>query len=152
MSSKKFNPFKDLQSDKYREVLLKYSLLIIITHVGMPISWIWHPLRKWLTDSGFKQPALTVISLITGLQDYSFVVTFILGDPGADSGGEGKSKQAEKYSTKKSKERREDPLGTMSYQTSSKRSPLFCLLIGQKNNQKSPIRSQNGGDRLELVW
>ena len=31
---------------------------------------------------------------------------------------------------KKSKERREDPLGTMSYQTSSKRSPPFYLLIG----------------------
>ena len=29
----------------------------------------------------------------------------ILGDPGADSGGEGKSKRAEKYGTKKSKER-----------------------------------------------
>ena len=44
----------------------------------------------------------------------------ILGDPGADSGGEGKSKRAEKYGTKKSKERREEPLGTMSYQTSSR--------------------------------
>ena len=53
----------------------------------------------------------------------------ILGDPGADSGGEGKSKRAEKYGTKKSKERREEPLGTMSYQTSSKRSPPFWLLI-----------------------
>ena len=31
---------------------------------------------------------------------------YILGDPGADSGGEGKSKRAEKYGTKKSKERR----------------------------------------------
>ena len=30
----------------------------------------------------------------------------ILGDPGADSGGEGKSKRGEKYGTKKSKERR----------------------------------------------
>ena len=29
----------------------------------------------------------------------------ILGDPGADSGGEGKSKRAEKYGTKKSEER-----------------------------------------------
>ena len=28
----------------------------------------------------------------------------ILGDPGADSGGEGESKRAEKYGTKKSKE------------------------------------------------
>ena len=32
----------------------------------------------------------------------------ILGDPGADSGDEGKSKRAEKYDTKKSKERREE--------------------------------------------
>ena len=44
----------------------------------------------------------------------------ILGDPGADSRGEGKSKRAEKYGTKKSKERRKEPLGTMSYQTSLK--------------------------------
>ena len=29
-----------------------------------------------------------------------FYATYILGDPGADSGGEGKSKQAEKYGTK----------------------------------------------------
>ena len=59
----------------------------------------------------------------------------ILGDPGADSEGEGKSKRDEKYGTKKSKERREKPLGTMSYQTSFKRSSLFCLLIGQKNTK-----------------
>ena len=32
----------------------------------------------------------------------------ILGDPGADSGGEGKSKRAKKYGAKKSKERREE--------------------------------------------
>ena len=44
-----------------------------------------------------------------------------------------KSKQAGKYGTKKSKERPEEPLWTMSYQTSSKRSPPFWLLIGQKN-------------------
>ena len=56
----------------------------------------------------------------------------ILGDPGADSEGKGKSKRAEKYGTKKRKERREEPLGTMSYQTSSKRSPPFCLLIGAR--------------------
>ena len=61
----------------------------------------------------------------------------ILGDPGVDSGGEGKSKRAEKYiyGTKKNKERREEPLGTMSYQTSSKLSPPCCLLIGQKNTK-----------------
>ena len=39
----------------------------------------------------------------------------ILGDTGADGGGEGKSKRAEKCGTKKSKERREEPLGAMSY-------------------------------------
>ena len=49
---------------------------------------------------------------------------FILGDPGADSGGKGKSKRAGKYGTKESKERREEPQGTMSYHTSSKRSPV----------------------------
>ena len=78
----------------------------------------------------------------------------ILGNPGADSGCEGKSKRAGKYCTKKSKERQEEPLGTMSYQTSSRRSPPFCLLIGQKNRKRfvAPIRRQNGGDRLELVW
>ena len=56
----------------------------------------------------------------------------ILGDPGADSEGEGKSKRAEKYGMKKSKERWEEPLGIMSYQTSSKRSPPFWLLIGAR--------------------
>ena len=56
----------------------------------------------------------------------------ILGDPGTDSGDEGKSKRAEKYGTNKSKERREEPLGTMSYQTNSKRSPPFWLLIGAR--------------------
>ena len=36
---------------------------------------------------------------------------------------------------KKSKERPEEPLGTMSYQTSSKRSPPFWLLIGARKTQ-----------------
>ena len=85
----------------------------------------------------------------------------ILGDPGADSGDKRKPKRAEKYGTKKSKERREEPLGTMSYQTSSKRSPPFWLLIGARKTSDwaekhksflAPIRSQNGGDCLELVW
>ena len=56
----------------------------------------------------------------------------ILRDPGADSGGERKSKWAGKYGTKKSRERREEPLGTMSYQTSSKLSSSFWLLIGAR--------------------
>ena len=52
--------------------------------------------------------------------------------PRADSGGKGKTKRAEKNGAKKSKEWREEPLGTMSYQTSSKRSPPFWLLIGAR--------------------
>ena len=43
------------------------------------------------------------IPVVSGIPDSN-----ILGDPGADSGGEGKSKRAEKYGTKKSKERREN--------------------------------------------
>ena len=64
-----------------------------------------------------------------------FEMDFILGDPGADSGGEGKYKRVGKYGMKKSKEWQEEPQGTMSYQTSSKRSLLFWLLIGQKNTK-----------------
>ena len=74
----------------------------------------------------------------------------ILGDPGADSGGEGKSKRAGKYGTKKRKERREKPLGTMSYQTSSKLSPPFCLLIGQKNTKVFWHKSE--GRTAATVW
>ena len=59
----------------------------------------------------------------------------ILGDPGADSGGKGKSTRVEKHGMRKSKERQEEPLGTMSDQTSSKRSPPFYLLIRQKNTK-----------------
>ena len=40
-----------------------------------------------------------------------FHIKHILGEPGADSGGQGKSKRAGKYGTKKSKERRESPWG-----------------------------------------
>ena len=78
------------------------------------------------------------------------VAKTILGDPGADSGDEGKSKRAEKCGAKKSKERREEPLGTMSHQTSSKRSPPFWLLIGARKlcfsgtNQKPERRRPFG--------
>ena len=58
----------------------------------------------------------------------------ILGDPGADSRGEGKSKREEKYGTGKGKERREEPLGAMFHQTSSKRSPPSWLLIGARKH------------------
>ena len=57
----------------------------------------------------------------------------ILWDPGADKGArESLNGWKNIYETKKSIERREEPLGAMSYQTSSKRSPPFWLLIGAR--------------------
>ena len=41
----------------------------------------------------------------------------------------------ENMARRKKKEGREESLGTMTYQTSSKRSPPFCLLIEQKNTK-----------------
>ena len=49
--------------------------------------------------------------LVLWLNQLNILLEHILGDPGTDSGGEGKSKRAEKYGTKKSKERREEPWG-----------------------------------------
>ena len=65
--------------------------------------------------SVFKQQISTT-SLETSQAVGNFLSNFrrlILGDPGADSGDEGKSKRAEKCGAKKSKERREEPLGTI---------------------------------------
>ena len=61
-------------------------------------------------------------------------LTRTLGDPGADSGGEGKSKRAENKA-RKVKNGEKEPRGTMSYQTSSKRSSPFWLLIGARKTQ-----------------
>ena len=80
----------------------------------------------------------------------SHLFKLIPGDPGADSGGEGKSKRAEKYGTKKSKERREEPLATISYQTSSKRSPPFWLLIGARKLLCFSVQSK--GRTAATVW
>ena len=74
----------------------------------------------------------------------------ILRDPGADSGGEGKSKWVGKYGMKKSKEQREEPLGTMSYQTTSKWSPLSWLLIGAR--KLLCISAQSEARTAAIVW
>ena len=86
--------------------------------------------------------------VVTSLEYLSLDI--ILGDPGADSGGEGKSKRAEKYSTKKRKERREEPLGTMSYQTSSKLSWSCWLLIGAR--KLLCFSAQSEGRTAATVW
>ena len=76
-----------------------------------------------MTYQGIFSETESEINLVSGdWLDFIGVWWNILGDPGADSGGEGKSKRTEKYGMKKSKERREEHLGTMSYQTSCKRS------------------------------
>ena len=54
------------------------------------------------------------------------------------------------YGTKKSKERREEPPGTMSYQTSSKRSPPFWLLIGAR--KLLCFSAQSEGRTAATVW
>ena len=79
-----------------------------------------------------------------------FMIIAILGDPGADSGGERKSKRAGKYGTKKRKERRKEPLGTMSYQTSSKLSRSFWLLIGAR--KLLCFSAQSEGRTAATIW
>ena len=116
---------------------------------AFPSQWMKHrallqrlPLTRALKEFFLRfTPAfwLTSINRYHGFSRVGLARFFprfsILGDPRGDSGNEGKSKRAEKYGTKKSKERREEPLGTMSYQTSSKRSPPFWLLIGARKTQ-----------------
>ncbi|CAH3193771.1 unnamed protein product [Porites evermanni] len=95
----------------------------------------------------FPIPEL-LINLIYVLWGY-----IILGDPGADNGDDGKSKRAEKCGTKKSKERREEPLGTMSYQTSSKWPPPLWLLIGARKLVFFWHQSGEGRALLKMpVW
>ena len=82
-------------------------------------------LNQYLISAFKKKCSVRDVKKISKKLHQVIIIFAILGDPGTDSGGEGKSKRAEKYGSKKSKERREEPLGTMSYQTSSKRSPPF---------------------------
>ena len=70
---------------------------------------IWRPVYSL----GLKLKALWVKTVPVFLLGHD-----ILGDPGADSGGKGKSKRAEKYDTKKRKERREELF-----------SPFFTFLL-----------------------
>ena len=94
--------------------------------------------------------AKDIFNAIKAAWIFKDLIITILGDPGADSGGEGKSKQVGKYGTKKSKERREQPLGTMSYQTSSKLSQLFLLLIGAR--KLLCFSAQSEGRTAATIW
>ena len=71
----------------------------------------------------------------------------ILGDPGADSGGKRKSKRAEKYGTKKSKERRE------ASSASSDFSPRLDFLLPPLSAPGSPRINGDGASLTETpLW
>ena len=111
-----------------------YALIFCrVTDINMilttPLLYIKH-LHPHLFEDAWAPPEACTWKIAL-----KYKVKHILGDPGANSGGEGKSKRAEKYGTMKSKERREEPLGTLSYQTSSRQSPPFWLLIGVRKTQ-----------------
>ena len=98
--------------------VLEENQLWLIPEYKVPGVGAFEPLSTHLIKD-VVHPGICMLRLLL----VSEMINFILGDPEADGGDEGKSKRAEKYGTKKSKERREEPLGTMSFQTSSKRSP-----------------------------
>ena len=69
-------------------------------------------------------------------------------------GAREKSKRAEKNGTKKSKERREEPPGdnVLPDQLHTVAAVLPSDWAEKHKSFLAPIRSQNGGDCLELVW
>ena len=70
----------------------------------------------------------------------------ILEDPGADSGGEGKSKRAERTA------RRAPGDNVLPDQFQTVAAGLPSDWAEKHKSFLSSIRSHNGGDRLELVW
>ena len=80
------------------------------------------------------------------IKKYIYIAPILLLSPI----GERKSKRAGKYGTKKRKECREEPLGTMSYQTSSKLSPSFWFLIGAR--KLLCFSAQSEGRMAATVW
>ena len=106
----------------------------------------WFFLSGWNLSFRGRQSTVSMFSHVLWQRRFPR----IFGDPGADSGGERKSKRAGKYGTKKSRERREEPLGTMSYQTSSKLSPSFWLLIGAR--KLLCFSAQSEGRTATTVW
>ena len=109
--------------------------------------WVWL-LHKTSHVVGMQwrlrksSPAVAFVVSKNPSQASTRTLVNILGDPGADSGGEGKSKRAGKYGTKKSKEWWVEPLGTTSYQTSSKPSPpenVCVFLPNQKAERRRPF-------------
>ena len=76
-------------------------------------------------------------------------VSTILGD--AVSGGGGKSKRAQKYGTKRSKEKSPGD-NVLPDQLQTVAAILASDWAEKHKSFLAPISSQNGCDRLELVW
>ena len=93
---------------------------IFATAVTMFLFWApkeLSDLHEFMYWAGFVKVPFNLISkLTTAFFNRPIPAHTILGDPGADNGAKGKSQRTGKYGTKKSKERPEEPMGTMSYQ------------------------------------
>ena len=114
---------------------------------GNALSWNFAGISQEFFMCQSQQYSVGIMS--NALHEFHHVY-FILGDPGANSRGEGKSKRARKNGTKKSKDQRKEPLGTMSYQTSTKRSPPFWLLIGAR--KLLCFSAQSEARTVATVW
>ena len=117
---------------KGRYLLLRFRIF----HITRYVTYVW--VRSIASNPKFTVTTIDQRLVKWNKMKWKWCPT--LGDPGADSGGEGKSKRAGKCGTEKNKERREKPLGTTSYQTSSKRSPPSWLLIGARIFFSRPFR------------
>ena len=89
-----------IRSNICKEPTIRRLLPSLVKITWPRVCWGRRGTGLWCRRQGGRTLG-TSISLSSNLR------RIILGDPGADSGGEGKSKRAEKYGTKKSKERRE---------------------------------------------
>ena len=115
--------------------------------MGCHLAWVSKLLRGWGSLGGSEKNRGTVITslqLVFRSCDRNFMPFSIhklrnsAGDASSKTQGqivgtrESLNGRKNRYGTEKSKQRREEPLGTMSYQTSSKRSLPFWLLIGAR--------------------
>ena len=105
----------------------RFLVLLVIDVIKPPGTYFNNWLQLSCRSSKFSSSFLA-----------TSVLLYALLDPSSETQGQIKGARERLngrtniYGTKKSKERREEPVGTMSYQTSSKRPPPFWLLIGAR--------------------
>ena len=90
----------------------KYNKTLNVRFLGKPVSFVFPRVVLFPSTSCRDTSNMVTERVCSKLKTCWKSVVFtnkvgnILGDPGADSGGEGESKRGGKYGTKKSKERR----------------------------------------------